>query len=69
MFTYYIFHIFLNFLELFHFLKITRKRSGFLRIQEISFKVETLNEGTCTVAMRLDVFQMDENEKKTHQNL
>ena len=44
MFT-YIFHyswISQNFLELFHFPKITRKRSGFPRIREISFKVETL---------------------------
>ena len=44
MFT-YIFHIlqFLwNFLEFFHFPKITRKWSGFPGIWEISFKVETL---------------------------
>ena len=40
MFT--LFSIFLNFLEFFHFPKITRKRSGFLGIREISFKVETL---------------------------
>ena len=31
-----------NFLEFFHFPKITRKRSGFPGIREISFKVETL---------------------------
>ena len=37
------FSIFLNFLELFHFPKITRKRSGFPEILEISFNVETLN--------------------------
>ena len=44
MFT-YIVHILefaRNFLEFFHFPKITRKRSGFPGIREISFKVETL---------------------------
>ena len=37
-----IFSRFLNFVELFHFPKITWKRLGFPRIPEISFKVETL---------------------------
>ena len=37
-----IFHNFPQFPGIFCFPKITRKRSGFLGIQEISFKVETL---------------------------
>ena len=41
MFT-YIYSLFLNFLELSNFPQITRKRSGFSGIQEISFKAETL---------------------------
>ena len=36
------FRISWNFLELFHFSKITRKRSGLPKIREISYKVETL---------------------------
>ena len=42
MFT-YILHI-LEFMELFHFPKITQKRSRFPGILEISFKVETLTQ-------------------------
>ena len=44
-------HVYINFFHIlefpgifFHFPKITRKRSGFPGIQEISFKVETLTD-------------------------